>query len=49
MAAVLEAAKLAERVGLVKGEIRVLRDNLARHEQELEDYLALHPPLLSSR
>lgn len=49
MAAVLDAAKLAERVGMVKGEIRVLQDNLARHEQELEDYLSIHPPLVSSR
>jgi hypothetical protein len=49
MAAVLEAAKLAERVGVVKGEIRVLQEDLARHEQELEYYLAIHPPLVSSR
>lgn len=47
--AVLDTAKTAERIGLVKGEIRVLQENLARHQQELDEYMAVHPPLVSSR
>jgi hypothetical protein len=47
--AVLETAKLAERIGQVKGEIRTLQENLVRHERELDAFLAIHPPLVSSR
>lgn len=47
--AVLDAAKLAERVGQIKSEIRQLEENLARHEQDLDAYLAHRPPMVSSR
>jgi len=47
--AVAETAKLAERIGQIKTEIRTLQEDLARQEQELDDYLAVHPPLVSSR
>lgn len=47
--AVLDTAKTAERIGQVKTEIRVLEENLARHQQELDDYAAIYPPLVSSR
>jgi hypothetical protein len=47
--AVLDTAKTAERIGQVRSEIRVLEENLARHQRELDDYLATHPPLVSSR
>jgi hypothetical protein len=48
-AAVLETAKLAEQVGKVKTEIRQLEQDLAHQRQELDAYLAIHPPLVGSR
>lgn len=47
--AVLGTAKTAERIGQVKSEIRLLEENLVRHEQDLDAYLAIHPPLVTSR
>ncbi len=47
--AVLDTAKIAERMGQVKTEIRGLEQDLAQQQQELDDYLAAHPPLLTSR
>jgi hypothetical protein len=47
--AVRDTAKMAERIGQVKTEIRQLEESLVRHEQELQDYLEVHPPLLTSR
>jgi hypothetical protein len=49
VAAVTDTAKIAERIGRVKTEIRSLELDLARLEQELDDYVATHPPLVSSR
>lgn len=47
--AVAETAKLAEQVGKAKSEIRQLEQDLARHEHDLDEYLAVHPPLVGSR
>lgn len=47
--AVSETAKLAEQIGKTRTEIRQLEQDLARHEQELDAYLQIHPPLVSSR
>jgi hypothetical protein len=47
--AVAETAKLGEQIGKVRTEIRQLEQDLARHEHELDVYLAVHPPLLGSR
>lgn len=49
IAAVADTAKLAERIGELKTEIRSLEEDLIRHERELDDYLATHPPLVTSR
>jgi hypothetical protein len=38
IAAVKDTAKLAERIGQVKAEIRQLEETLVRHEQELDAY-----------
>ena len=43
-----DTAKLAERIGQVKTELLTLEEDLARQELELDDYLAVHPPLVSS-
>jgi hypothetical protein len=48
-AAVKETAKLAEQIGKVKAEIRQLEEELAHDRQELDAYLATHPPLVGSR
>lgn len=48
-AAVTDTAKLSERIGRVKTEIRSLEQDLARYERELDDYLATHPPMVTSR
>jgi hypothetical protein len=47
--AVLEAAKLGEQIGKLKSEIRQLEKDLARYRLELDEYLAIHPPLVGSR
>lgn len=47
--AVAETAKLAEQVGKAKSDIRQLEQDLARHEHDLDEYLAVHPPLVGSR
>lgn len=47
--AVLDAARLAERVGQIKSEIHQLEQNLVRHEQDLDAYLQHRPPMVSSR
>lgn len=47
--AVAETARLGEQIGKVRTEIRQLEQDLARHEHELDVYLAVHPPLLGSR
>jgi hypothetical protein len=49
IAAVADTARLSERMGQVKTEIRTLEEDLARQERELDDYLAIHPPLVTSR
>ena len=41
--AVLDAAKLAERVGQVKAQIRTLEGDLVLRRQELDTYLANNP------
>jgi hypothetical protein len=46
--AVRQTAKLAEQIGKIKSEIRQLEADLVRHRQELDAYLAIHPPLTSS-
>ena len=48
-AAVTDTAKLAERIGRVKTEIRSLEQDLTRFERELDEYLAVHPPMVTSR
>jgi hypothetical protein len=47
--AVAETARLAELAGKAKSAIRQLEQDLARHEHELDTYLAVHPPLVGSR
>lgn len=47
-AAVLDTAKLGEQIGKLKAEIRQLEKDLALHRQELNDFLAIHPPLVGS-
>ena len=49
VAAVADTARLAERIGRVKTEIRSGEEELARVERELDDYLATHSPVVSSR
>jgi hypothetical protein len=49
VAAVADTAKLAERIGRVKTEIRSHEQDLARLERELDDYLATHSPVVTSR
>jgi hypothetical protein len=45
----MDTAKMAERIGQVKAEIRTLEETLARQQHELDEYLAVHPPLVTSR
>lgn len=48
-AAVRDTAKLAEEVGKLKARIPQLEEDLAFHRRELDAYLAVHPPIITSR